>query len=117
MQNGRHIGVALIKNGESYQALAMDSDLTASMFTRMFYQEGIGLRYFKKFSDEKSVFGGRIIVWKVDWEGKEKNIIETPKLEIEEEEESIEAEINETEIENIVNESNVSESNVSQNTQ
>jgi len=56
----------------------MDADLTASMFTRMFYQEGIGLRYFKKFSDERSVFGGRIIVWKVDWEGKEKTVIEVP---------------------------------------
>ena len=109
MQNGRHIGIALIKNGESYQALAMDSDLTASMFTRMFYQEGIGLKYFKKFSDERSVFGGHIIVWKVDWEGKEKNIIETPKLEIEEEEESIKTEINETE----TNNANTSEQNIS----
>ena len=112
LQNGRSLGFALIKGGDNYNLLQMDSDLTASMFTRMFYQEGIGLRYFKKFSDEKSVFGGRIIVWKVDWEGKEKNIIETPKLEIEEEEESIEAEINETE----TNNTNTSEQNISQNT-
>jgi len=73
LQNGRSLGVALIKDGESYRAVAMDSDLTASMFTRLFYQEGIGLKYFKKFSDERTVFGGRIIVWKVDWEGKEEN--------------------------------------------
>ena len=81
----------------------MDSDLTASMFTRMFYQEGIGLKYFKKFSDERSVFGGRIIVWKVDWEGKEKNIIVVPEPEPIKEE--------------IVNEQNISESNVSNFTQ
>lgn len=71
LQNGRSLGVALVKDGESYHAVAMDSDLTASMFTRLFYQEGIGLKHFKKFSDEKSIFGNRIIVWKVDWEGKE----------------------------------------------
>ena len=103
LQNGRHLGIALIKNGESYRAVAMDSDLTASMFTRMFYQEGIGLKYFKKFSDERSVFGGRIIVWKVDWEGKEKNIIVVPEPEPIKEE--------------IVNEQNISESNVSNFTQ
>ncbi|MBI2135326.1 hypothetical protein HYU09_05015 [Candidatus Woesearchaeota archaeon] len=75
--SGRQIGIALVKDGESYSAVAMDSDLTASMFTRLFYQDGIGLRYFKKFSDERSIFGNRIIVWKVDWEGKEKNVIES----------------------------------------
>ena len=85
LQNGRSLGIALIKNGDSYRMLQMDSDLTGSMFTRLFYQDGIGLRYFKKFSDESSVFGGRIIVWKVDWEGKEKNIIEVPEPEVEEE--------------------------------
>jgi len=78
LQNGRNLGLALIKDGESYRLLQMDSDLTASMFTRLFYQDGLGLRHFKKFSDERSVFGGRIIVWKVDWEGTEMNIIETP---------------------------------------
>ena len=57
----------------------MDSGLTASMFTRLFYQDGIGLSHFKKFSAERSIFGSRIIVWKVDWEGKEKNVIEPPK--------------------------------------
>jgi len=78
LQNGRSLGIALLKDGENYRALQMDSDLTASMFTRMFYQEGIGLKYFKKFSDERSVFGGRIIVWKVDWEGNETTVIEVP---------------------------------------
>ena len=81
IQNGRHLGLALIRDGDNYNLLQMDSDLTASIFTRLFYEDGIGLRYFKKFSDERSLFGSRIIVWKVDWEGKEKNIIEAPKEE------------------------------------
>ena len=79
LQNGRNLGFALIKKGEGYEMVQMDSSLTASMFTRLFYQEGVGLSHFKKFSDERSIFGSRIIVWKVDWEGKEKNIIESPK--------------------------------------
>jgi len=77
LQNGRNLGLALIKDGDSYQMMQMDSDLAASMFTRLFYQEGVGLRYFKKFSDQTSLFGSRVIVWKVDWEGKEKKVIET----------------------------------------
>jgi hypothetical protein len=108
LQNGRSLGFALIRNGDSYQLLQMDSDLTASMFTRLYYQDGIGLKHFKKFSDEKSVFGGRIVVWKVDWEGKEKNIIETPKPELKDEEK---------ETEEIINETNNSESESSNNTQ
>jgi hypothetical protein len=108
LQNGRNLGLALIKRGDNYQLLQMDSDLTASMFTRLFYEEGIGLRYFKKFSDERSVFGGRIIVWKVDWEGKEKNVIAAPEPESEEEV-VIEIEANNTEIEQTTNQTEVSE--------
>jgi dolichyl-phosphooligosaccharide-protein glycotransferase len=96
LQNNRQLGIALIKNGDSYQAIAMDSDLTGSMFTRMFYQEGIGLKYFKKFDDQSSVFGGRIIVWKVDWEGSETTAIQEPVQEIEKETEIFENQENKT---------------------
>ena len=69
LQNGRNLGVALIKEGDDYNIAAMDSDLAGSMLKRMFYQEGAGLKYFKKFSDERTIFGSRVIVWKVDWDG------------------------------------------------
>ncbi len=85
LQNGRYLGFALVGEGSDYRLLQMDADMTGSMFTRMFYQDGVGLRYFKKFSDENTIFGSRVIVWKVDWEGKEKNIIEAPQPETEEE--------------------------------
>ena len=75
LQNGRFLGFALVKSGDSYELLQMDADLTDSMFTRLFYQEGIGLKHFKKFSDERTLFGSRVIVWKIDWEGKERNVI------------------------------------------
>ena len=89
----------------SYRSMIFQPAMSASMFNRLFMLEGIGLKHFKKFSDETSVFGGRIIVWKVDWEGKEKNVIEIPKPEPEEKE-----------IEEVVNETNTSELNISQNT-
>ena len=70
--------------------------MSVSMFNRLFMLDGVGLKHFKKFSDERSVFGGHIIVWKVDWEGKEKNIITVPEPELEIEEEIIEETMNET---------------------
>ena len=76
LQNGRPLGAALIPSGNSYNIVLMDADLTAGMFTRLFYMDGHGLSYFKKFDDQRSIFGNRIIVWKVDWEGKEKNSVE-----------------------------------------
>ena len=76
LQNGRPLGAALLPAGDSYSIVLMDADLTAGMFTRLFYMDGHGLSYFKKFDDQRSIFGNRIIVWKVDWEGKERNIVE-----------------------------------------
>ena len=67
LQNGRYLSIVLVKDSNNYNAIAMDSVLVSSMFTRLFYQDGVGLSYFKKFSDEKSFMGHRIIVWKIDW--------------------------------------------------
>ena len=49
-------------------ALAADPLLADSMFTRLFYMDGVGTEYFKRFSDKRSVMGQRIITWSVDWE-------------------------------------------------
>jgi len=76
LQNGRPLGIALIPEGESYRILVMDYALTGSIFTRLFYMDGHGLEHFKKFSDEESVFGNRIIVYKVDWKGSDKNVMD-----------------------------------------
>ena len=70
------VSTALIPSGDSFKSILMSPELADSMFTRLFFIEGHGLKHFKKFSDERSVFGGRVIVWKVDWEGKEKNIMD-----------------------------------------
>ena len=44
-----------------------------SIFTTLFFAEGHGLKHFEKFYDTTDISGIRIIVWKVVWEGKEKN--------------------------------------------
>ncbi|MBW2974174.1 hypothetical protein KY366_00500 [Candidatus Woesearchaeota archaeon] len=71
------VSMVLIPTGEeSYKALMMHPDLDKSMFTIMFYLNGHGLRYFDKFSDVTDITGGRIIVWKVNWEGNSSNLLE-----------------------------------------
>ena len=49
--------------------------LEDSMFTRLFFLDGHGLKHFQKFSDLRSVTGQRIVVWKVDWEGEQENVL------------------------------------------
>ncbi len=82
------ISMMLIPTGEdSYSTLMMHPDLDKSMFTIMFYLNGHGLKYFEKFSDTTDITGGRIIVWKVNWQGNSTNLFEyyQPKPEPEEE--------------------------------
>ena len=54
----------------------MDPKLAGSMFTRLFFFNGHGLKHFNLFSDKTQVTGGKIQAWKVDWEeGKPINIL------------------------------------------
>ncbi len=62
-------------NGNYASQVAMEP-LGPSIFTRLFYLESHGLRYFKKMTDVYSVFGQRIITYRVDWEGKEVNHVD-----------------------------------------
>ena len=67
--------IVLIPSGAGYSSLITHPYLANSMFTRLFYLEGHGLKYFDKFSDKQGVTGGRIIVWKVDWNGADPNVV------------------------------------------
>jgi len=53
-------------------------EIAASMFNRLFILNGAGLSHFEKFSDRTDVFGHRIIVWKVNWEGLPPSPVEIP---------------------------------------
>jgi dolichyl-diphosphooligosaccharide--protein glycosyltransferase len=58
--------VGLLPNTNSI--IFMSPELSGSIFTRLFYYEGIGLDSFERFSDMTDITGTRIITWKVNWE-------------------------------------------------
>ena len=65
------LAVDLIEDSSgNYNIIIMGPQLAGSIFTRLFYYEGAGLKHFDKFSDITDVTGSRIIIWKVDWQGK-----------------------------------------------
>ncbi|MFC1723636.1 hypothetical protein ACFL0V_05840, partial [Nanoarchaeota archaeon] len=67
------LSLVLIPNGAGFNSMVVHPLLANSMFTRMFYMEGHGLKYYDRFDDRRQVTGGRIIVWKADWEGTDAN--------------------------------------------
>ena len=69
--------IVLVPKGYGYASLITHPYLANSMFTRLFYLEGHGLKYFNKFSDQTGVNGWRILVWKIDWEGTDANNVYT----------------------------------------
>ena len=72
-----NFGVTFIPKSESeLEAVMTSNELTGSMFTRMFYMSGHGLRYFKLVNRQQSLTGTDIYTYKVDWDGKEKNVVE-----------------------------------------
>jgi dolichyl-phosphooligosaccharide-protein glycotransferase len=70
------VSLALIPEGKGYECLLMDPLLATSTFTRLFFFDGHGSRYFEKFSDKTTFTGQRIIVWKVNWEPNQPIIID-----------------------------------------
>ena len=71
--NGTNVdlGITIIpKNENEVEVILSSKELAGSMFTRMFYMEGGGLRYFKLFNHQRGLTGTNIYVYKVDFEGK-----------------------------------------------
>jgi dolichyl-diphosphooligosaccharide--protein glycosyltransferase len=69
------VSAAVIPKGEGYVSILMSPALAKSMFTRLFFMNGHGLRHFKLFSYQRSVTGGEVYVYKVDWEGGDMNLM------------------------------------------
>lgn len=63
------LGVVVWPTESGYSAIAAYSVLVDSMFTRMYYMGGLGLKHFIPFSAERQLIGGMIFVYKVDWSG------------------------------------------------
>ena len=64
--------------------MLVSPELSTSMFTRLYYLEGHGLEHFKKVFEDREITQGELYVWKIDWEGGEKNVLEAikPKKEV-----------------------------------
>jgi len=60
------ISVVLVKKGDSFKYILMDPKLANSMFTRMFFYEGRGLKKFKPFITKQQFSGDMIYIYKVD---------------------------------------------------
>ncbi|MBW2970730.1 hypothetical protein KY320_01065 [Candidatus Woesearchaeota archaeon] len=67
--NSQPFGVAFFPEGDGYNSVLMTPELPGSMFTRMFYYKGYGLKYFKPFDYTRDISGLDIYVYKIDWEG------------------------------------------------
>ena len=65
----------LLITEDGYYSLIMAPELVNSMFTRLFYLNGHGIKYFDRFDDSQGFSNFQIRVWKVDWGGNEQPII------------------------------------------
>ncbi len=65
----KNIFVILWPSGDGMAAFASYSELAESMFTRLYFMGGLGLKHFKPFYSDRQLIGGMIHVYKVDWAG------------------------------------------------
>lgn len=58
----------LLPSGDnSFNVVLAQSPLGASLFTKLYYYNGFGTKYFEAFDQQQSVLGNTIKVWKVSW--------------------------------------------------
>ncbi|MDI6758506.1 MAG: STT3 domain-containing protein [Candidatus Omnitrophota bacterium] len=57
----------LIDSKEEYHAVLLDRDLANSLFVRLYFLNGAGLKYFKPFTEEKTP-EGNIRIFEIAWE-------------------------------------------------
>ena len=93
--NNIGFSVVLVPNGDSYYMIACDPLQANSMFTKLFFFKGHGLKYFDLLDYQMQVTGGEIYTYKVDWDGKSLNKVYdiAPVNETEEEKDKIDFEI------------------------
>ncbi|MFC1769000.1 STT3 domain-containing protein [Nanoarchaeota archaeon] len=103
-EGGIGLSIVVYPEGNVYKSFIAGPEIAGGMFSRMFFLKGHSLEYFRSFSFQQTVTGGRIYVYKVDWDGDEMqslDIFKQPEIimeevdEIEEVAENIE--VNETE--------------------
>lgn len=74
--SGQKVGFSIVlthDEEDNYKMLVADPLQAASMFTKLFFFEGHGLKCFSKFDDVQQFTGGRIITWEVDYDCRQDN--------------------------------------------
>lgn len=66
---------AIIPSASGFKSVVMSPELAGSMFTRLYFFHGHGLRHFDLFDRQYELSNGEILVWKVDWTGASENDI------------------------------------------
>lgn len=60
--------VILKESNNNYQIVLSQPALDSSIFTRLFFLNGEGTKYFEFFDQETDLFGNRIYTWKINWD-------------------------------------------------
>ncbi|MBI2139584.1 hypothetical protein HYU14_01560 [Candidatus Woesearchaeota archaeon] len=68
------VGMVLLIEKSGYNAVFMTPQLVNSTFTKLFYLDGHGTRFFDLFSDTQGMNGFSIKAWKLNWEGRNESI-------------------------------------------
>lgn len=66
-------GISVVLLPESSQIMITHPEQANSMFTKLFFFNGHGLKCFSKFDERQQIIGGKIQVWKVDFECQQEN--------------------------------------------
>ena len=56
-----------LRSGNSANLIFASDPIIESMFARLFFYEGAGLKHFEKFSEKTTFTNDKIIVWKVEY--------------------------------------------------
>ncbi len=63
------LSMALMEDSGNYASFFASHITAPSIFTRLFYYDGYGTKYYKKVFDIRDSGNQRIIVWKINWPG------------------------------------------------
>ncbi|MBI4016951.1 MAG: hypothetical protein HY363_04640 [Candidatus Aenigmarchaeota archaeon] len=66
----------LIPFNNSIETVLASSELATSMFTRLFFYQGHGLKHFKLLTWKPSMTKGPIFAYRIDWDGNEQFLLE-----------------------------------------
>jgi hypothetical protein len=60
-------GAIIYPASGGYRSIVMSTEQTMSVFTRLYFFKGVGLKYFEKISTKTGVDGTEINLFKVNW--------------------------------------------------